>query len=470
MTKFDQKLDALLDRIRSGDASSEEVGKLEKQLAANPELRKHYRARMRMEAELHNAFQEISDNILPFELEPAAVNRTHATFRSIAMGLGVLAAGIAAVLMIGKMTQATDDGSITSKPSVAVLESVSGDSWEGPLTLSPGAQLSPGMIKLKSGIAHFRFNSGTLVTLEGPAHLDIESAISARLMSGTALVETLEPAHEFVIAMPHGKAVDHGGSFSVSVVGENANCEVLKGAVSVHQQSTAGVKKLRGGQATRISPRGLEELDYLPSKSLANTNQLSVMLRTEGLENTVISDLPRKGFIHPSMLMVKLEKDSFAQRRALFSIPLKDIQPDKIRSVRLNLNLVPSGIGFAYYLPENVPFAVYGITDEYREHWDTGDLLWKDAPGFLPDREKELNMSEVRLIGKFTIPRGQQSGRIQLENDELLAFLRSDTSGLVSFVIVRETYSTREYSLVHAFASSQHPEASGPSLEVIVDE
>ena len=77
-----------------------------------------------------------------------------------------------------------------------------------------------------------------------------------------------------------------------------------------------------------------------------------------------------------------------------------------------------------------------------------------------------VNPAEVTLLGKFEIDRGRQRGRCKIETDELRDFLRSDTTGVAGFLVVRETYGTGNHSLVHAFASSHHPEASGPSLEV----
>ena len=71
------------------------------------------------------------------------------------------------------------------------------------------------------------------------------------------------------------------------------------------------------------------------------------------------------------------------------------------------------------------------------------------------------------MLGKFEIERGRQRGTCTIETDELRKFLNSDTTGIAGFVLVRETYGTSNYSLVHAFASSHHPEASGPSLDVI---
>jgi hypothetical protein len=156
------------------------------------------------------------------------------------------------------------------------------------------------------------------------------------------------------------------------------------------------------------------------------------------------------------------------QRRALFNINLGDLKGRMIESARLNLNLVPSGIGFAAYLPEAITFAVYGITDESREKWDSENPKWDKAPGYRADDKNAVNGAEVTLIGKFEINRGQQTGRCTIETKDLLEFLRSDTTGTSGFLIVRETYGIGENSLVYAFASSQHPETSGPSLEVIL--
>ena len=52
-----------------------------------------------------------------------------------------------------------------------------------------------------------------------------------------------------------------------------------------------------------------------------------------------------------------------------------------------------------------------------------------------------------------------------LETPQLLAFLKADQSGEISFLIDCETPGS---TLVHGFASSQHREAAGPVLELVM--
>jgi len=48
----------------------------------------------------------------------------------------------------------------------------------------------------------------------------------------------------------------------------------------------------------------------------------------------------------------------------------------------------------------------------------------------------------------------------------LAEFVRADTNGLVTLMIVRETGETDPSGLVHAFASKEHPTARPPTLRV----
>lgn len=59
----------------------------------------------------------------------------------------------------------------------------------------------------------------------------------------------------------------------------------------------------------------------------------------------------------------------------------------------------------------------------------------------------------------------RKGARLRRENSG--SVLQSDPTGTAGFLVVREAFGTRNYSLVHAFTSSRHPEASGPSLEVM---
>lgn len=463
MKDFDDRIDDLLEGLRQGEMNADEVRELERLMQSDPALRKRYLDRIWMEEELKDTFGRTSDMILPFELERGSKRSP----RALAW-LGGIAAAIAALLAVAWMAKPSPP------PTVATLESRSADTWDGPLALVGGSRVTPGEVRLDSGTARFRFDSGALVTLEGPAALVIETPMKARLLHGEALVEAPESAHGFVVALPHGEIVDLGTKFGVSVKQEAATCEVLDGRVLMRHQDGRQEEHLDDGEVMAMTPEGISRLDYQPSQSFPPEDRGRIVLRSSA-EATVVKlrnsrHLPtgmRQEFVDDRMLLVKTEAGSMAQRRALINVDLRRLRGKAIGSARLNLNLVPSGLGFSAYLPDTITFAVYGITDERMENWPAGSLRWEDAPGYLADADVALDPEEVTMLGKFEIERGRQRGTCMIETDELREFLDNDTTGIAGFVLVRETYGTSNYSLVHAFASSHHPEASGPSLDVI---
>ena len=457
--EFDKRLDRLLERLREETVGEDEVAELERDLQSDPELRRRYRARILMEEELSSTFEEPTEVIFPFESQ-----ERNPWFRRATVALIGLAASVALLAFW------THSSSENPRPSVATLESRSAAMWEIPPIFADGLKVGPGEVRLESGIARFRFDSGAIVSLEGPASLIIETPMKARLVDGKALVEVPEPgAKGFVLELPHGKAVDLGTRFSVTVEQDNATCEVLEGRVLMRHTASLREEELDDGQVMSLSGAGFAPLDYRPSLNFAPQVSEPLVLRSNKETTAVfmkMSGRPREQFVDDRMLLVKMEPKSMAQRRALFNIDLRKVRASQIETAKLNLNLVPSGLGFVAYLPEKVTFAIYGITDESKENWPAEDPRWEDLPGCIADDPRALNSAEVALLGKFEIDRGQQRGRCTIETEQLRDFLRSDTTGIAGFLIVRETYGTGNYSLVHAFASSHHPEASGPSLEL----
>ncbi|MDF1814095.1 MAG: FecR family protein [Verrucomicrobiales bacterium] len=453
MNDFDAKLDELIDRLRSCESSKEEIAEMETLLANDPVLRKRFRSRMRLESYLLSAFQSHQEETLPFETEPA----TWTPPRLLITATAVIAA---CLLLTGLVTFLF----LNPTRPVAVIESESDAAWEGSMNITGGSKLGPGMLRLQAGIANIRFKSGALVMLEAPAALHIQSAMKSELLSGKALVEAPESAHGFVVVTPHGYVTDLGTRFSVSVDESESTCEVLDGEISLHHVETGNVEHLHDQQASTLSDKGINKLDLLPSANIRPPEVKTILLGTKGIETSIVRSNQRERFLHPGMLMVKHSYSwthqipGEADRRAIFTIGLPEISPSQIAKAKLRLNLVPSGLGFAAYLPEMVRFSVYGISDEAKENWATEDLLWEDAPG--------LDSSEVTLLGTFEISRGKQRGAIVFSSNELTEFVKSDTSRKVSFIITRETKGIKNHSLVHAFASNQHHEANGPTLEI----
>ena len=467
----EHKLDLFIDALRSGDLEPQDVSEMEEILQSDPELRRRYRARMRMESNLLSVYQSEQSVISPPAVTKVA---SHPSKRwwYLAAGAGIAATVMFSVLMFSKNTQSTPS------PTVARIETQSQTSWAGTLPLTGNAELGPGEIDLRTGVAEIRFASGVLVSLEAPARLKLIDPMRCRLLTGSVVVDVPDGAEGFTIDTPEGHVVDHGTSFVLSVNDETSEFGVISGKISVHHSETGGEKTLITGEGARLTSAGIVALEMpFAQKTTNRTDQNFRRLKTEGRELSIVRNDQRELMLSPDLLMVKTDKPVTDEsrlpvelipkdRRSLIGFNLDEIDSGRIRSAKLRMNLVPSGLGFASFLPNSCSFEIYGIKDDVGlESWWSGSLNWKDAPGSLA-RGNGIDHSEVELLATFEIPKGQQEGPITIETDDLIKYLKRDTTGEVGFLVVMTTVPKRSWSLVHAFASSEHRDAAGPTLEV----
>jgi hypothetical protein len=102
--------------------------------------------------------------------------------------------------------------------------------WQQPPTLSDG-MFNAGMIKLTSGAAELRFDSGTNVVLEGPCELVINTADSARLLAGTVFVNVTEVSNGFLLETPEARIIDEGTQYAVTLDSLATEVHVFDGSV-----------------------------------------------------------------------------------------------------------------------------------------------------------------------------------------------------------------------------------------------
>ena len=424
----------LMQRYFSGEATDADIENLDARLAESAELRKQFLFMVENDSALREiALQEVTSKT---EAKPASKRRILLpVFISVAIVLGFL------VL------------SFSTRP-VAELISCEAAAWESDLPTAPGSELVPGYLKLRSGIATVRFRSGVELKLEAPAHLILETPMRAKLLAGAAIIDVPEPAIGFILETPGSYAVDHGTRFSVSVdtTSETSEYEVLAGEISVHHETGGDVVRLTDKQVASVNIAGITrqkspsiEQGELPTQSS------DIRLGTEGRELTLIRGTQLSDRVHPHFLMAKrgtvLPR---YDRKSLFAIDLSKVTPEQITKGQLRLNLVPCGLGFAARLPEISTFSIYGIS----EPWITSQRNWNNTP----------NPEQGRLLGSFDIPRSQKNGSFSIENEVLLEFIHTHAGREVTFLLVRESDELVGNGLVHAFASSSHPTASGPSL------
>ncbi|MFD2255222.1 iron dicitrate transport regulator FecR [Luteolibacter algae] len=348
-----------------------------------------------------------------------------------------------------------------SKPKViAELVSTEEASWESTLPTEAGSKLSKGSLKLTTGIATIRFQSGAELMLEAPAKLTLETPMLASLAYGSAVMNVPHSAIGFTLKTPDGYAVDHGTSFAVRA-GEGVDgstFEVIEGEISVHLSSTGEQVRLRRAQSASISGDKLSvHDDALTEPVRKSPGKRMLRIGTNGKCTSVIRNNGRAKWLDPELLMVRYRhKAGSHDRRATFAFDLSGVNLQRMKGVRLRLNQVPSGIGFAARLPEINQFEIYGITNPEKTGWQS-EPRWEDSP----------SPEDGVLLGSFEIPRSKQRGVCTINTPELLDFIKERQQSQVKFLLVRTTgqIAGDVTGLVHSFASDLHPETSGPTLE-----
>ena len=467
-------LDRQIDRLQNGAMDRQEFAAFEACLLADPALRRQFRSRMRMEANLYSESQAAPAEILP----PVMLTPLRPP---VSRGWTAAAAGIAALLALAAfLVFRQPDGA--SLPHVAQIVSEDGAAWSGGGMIGLGAELVPGTMRLEQGLASLHFKSGVVADLEAPVTIELLDPMRCRLTRGKAVFDVPESAVGFVVETPNGHAVDHGTRFAVSLEGETDQVEfgVLSGRISVHHEKTRSSADIRSGDMVRMTPAGIG-----PTGRISNAATFpapasdKLRFRSNGNETSIILCDMRDPYLDPTMLMVKWDlneagtedlrsADGPKDRRSLIAFELAGLGGREVANAALRLNLVPSGMGYARLLADSTEIEVYGIRDDAAfETWPATGLKWADAPGSTAD-SRDIDHTEVTPLGSFRIERSRLSGPVVFESPELSRFVDEDQSGTVAFLLVSNTMPLGHWSLVHAFASSLHPEAAGPMLEVEV--
>lgn len=102
--------------------------------------------------------------------------------------------------------------------------------WEQAPSLQED-RFSAGMIKLVSGAAELRFDSGTNVILEGPCELTVETVDSARLLAGNVFVDVTEVSNGFLLETPEAQIIDEGTQYAVYLDSLTTEVHVFDGSV-----------------------------------------------------------------------------------------------------------------------------------------------------------------------------------------------------------------------------------------------
>lgn len=217
------RLSHLLSRLTDELLDPAEAEELDEILRRDPASRDHYRSHTAIHMELPEVLAE-HDGLL---VNPAR-RWSYRWFLVVAALFLVTAGGLSWWR------------SYASRPSVGKIEDESGEivlgvvslandvRWSLPSPAKPGQQLIRGTLKLSSGELTVTMGDGRLISLRGPAEMDLTSENEGSLHSGQAafLMTRQQQRRPYIVYVPNGAVVDQGTEFSVNVAADGLATDV----------------------------------------------------------------------------------------------------------------------------------------------------------------------------------------------------------------------------------------------------
>jgi hypothetical protein len=239
--------DTLIQHYLEGTLTDAEAEQLHDLLKAQPQLGERLLQHFEMDAMLRATKPLAVNNVI----RPALLPKRRFTFATMT----TVAAMAACITLMGAWIAMSLPKSAVEETtaSVAVLTRGVNLEWES-AAIAPGTPLSPGLLKLKSGIAQIEFYQGARVLIEGPAELQLISSGEATCTRGKLSANVPPQAKGFRINTPKGTIVDLGTEFGLDVSDASAEVHVFKGEVELHQVAES-MKSLKEGQAMAFAAK-----------------------------------------------------------------------------------------------------------------------------------------------------------------------------------------------------------------------
>lgn len=380
----------------------------------------------------------------------------------------------------GGTTVAENEDYIPQVRFVATLISAKSCKWEsGTLPTEPGTRLPAGKLRLAEGLAWVTFDDGAIVSLEAPAEIELLTTGRCRFTRGKLMAEVPPQAVGFTVDTEMARIVDLGTEFGVHVTDKReTEVQVFTGEVKLEHYKTGELLRVAAGESKRATAEGIVDFNPLvaeegkfdspETKDERPTEQLYISTADGKGKDTYIEAGAAEDRGSEILLMVKATTSSTHRRKAYIGIDLGELKGREIVEARLTLTIEPTNLGFASGLPDS-HFVVYGVTDESLDDWDENGLTYENAPANLPPAA-EVDLAKATRLGTFMIPQGVRHGTRTVSGPALVKFLNDDTNNMATFIVVRRTFESKGASLVHGFASKDHPTADPPSLRLKVVE
>ncbi|TWT79274.1 FecR protein [Planctomycetes bacterium CA13] len=295
-----ERLEKLLDRYFDEGLTEATKQELEEELLSSPQARELFWQRGKLNSLLRQNGQEVwgDDQAFVQRLEDPAQQPNVARSLSPLLSQWIVS-GIAVSMLIAvfgywsifhstsKSDIAFDAQQIVGSPAhnvvwMAAVRRAVAVQWLDPEGAPRvGEPMGPSRFQLESGLIEIQTNRGALITVEGPADIEIISDMAMRCRSGRIRVDAPPPAFGFLVQTEHVYVVNRGTSFAMNVSADNeAEIHVIKGMVELISPSTDNpIRELRQGESVGVVTDGTYR--EIPSKAETFPSAAIVMSRTQ---------------------------------------------------------------------------------------------------------------------------------------------------------------------------------------------
>lgn len=300
----DEPLEHLINDLINGNISETAHQELQERLKSDKNARDLLRQRMDLEAGLRTW---AADGVIADQPAAIQIRRTERPYRlGLRWNIAMLAAA-ASILAIafwwaqqpGPVQQEVEVQPPETAPQVPTratmlvgrLAQQADCVWEQSPSLQEG-RFSTGVIKLASGAAELRFDSGTNVLLEGPCELSIETVDTARLLTGTVFVDVTEVSNGFLLETPEAQIVDDGTQYAVSMDSQALEVHVFDGSVIwTPSRSDAHIQeRIPSGEARRFLRGDPGRSHHIPFGQRQFVRRIEEKVREAGGGNVLAYD------------------------------------------------------------------------------------------------------------------------------------------------------------------------------------
>ncbi|MFT5905578.1 MAG: hypothetical protein ACI9E1_001176 [Cryomorphaceae bacterium] len=467
------------EKLINETATEQEISAMEQEIINDPEALKLYQDLSLQHG--HLSTSRARDAVETPQARKAS--KLRAVITTITAYTAVAAAIILGMILFSQAEKTGLAGTATDETTPANYATITATSlaqWgQCSLPTQVNKELTSGSLELLHGTATLSFRSGAVVTLEAPAQIEIVSEMKAIVRHGRVVADVPESAIGFRLDTPDMEVKDLGTVFAVSVDrGQGkSQVDVIEGEIEIFHQASQDRKLLfekqratTKGNSGIVNYSSFSEITLLQDTADEKEPRQLVISTADGNGgHASIINTHADTHLYPNLLQAKHSIDGRYSRKFYLKFDLTRLTKKDFHKVDLKLSQVRSPYGITSFVPD-CEFLVYALNDEALELWDHADINWKNAPANKIESGSLMHEQHAKIIGKFSIPRGQQEGVCYLESAALAKLIKSDTNGTLTLIVTRRTKEYRVEGLVHTFAGNTTQTAAPPQLIFTLEE